>query len=346
MKRREFLALAGASAALGCIHCNPRSELDTIRVCALPYFSMSGLYLAKELGYFEDLGLQIEIEKTANSSQAVPLAAAGKVDVLFSGASPSLINAIARGSRLRIVAGREITAPDCCDLNVLYGRREVFPEGIDNIDFLKGRRVGANLRMTMTDFGTDMILKEAGTSVEKLGILNMSRSELIIAFVAGKLDAIFISDLGRRFDAMSDRIVRGLSLADVLPNHILSFISFGARLLDGDPDVGTGFLTAYLRGARDFVGGKTPRFHDELAVSNGMDPAEARKVCRNNLVADGRIDLPSLDLFIEWAAAKGLCPLPIKAEQLVAMQFLEGQIKFGATAKMNRTLQLRGAASS
>jgi hypothetical protein len=198
----------------------------------------------------------------------------------------------------------------------------------------------------MTDFGTDMILKEAGTSVEKLGILNMSRSELIIAFVAGKLDAIFISDLGRRFDAMSDRIVRGLSLADVLPNHILSFISFGARLLDGDPDVGTGFLTAYLRGARDFVGGKTPRFHDELAVSNGMDPAEARKVCRNNLVADGRIDLPSLDLFIEWAAAKGLCPLPIKAEQLVAMQFLEGQIKFGATAKMNRTLQLRGAASS
>ena len=328
MKRREFLALAGASAALGCIHCSSRSELDTIRVCALPFFSMSGLYLAEELGYFKDLGLRIEIEKTANSSQAIPLAAAGKVDVVFSGASPSLVNAIARGSRLRIVAGREITAPDCCDLNVLYGRREVFPDGIDDIDLIKGRRVGANLRLTMTDFGTDMILENAGTSVEELGILNMSRSELVVALVAGKLDAIFISDLGRRFAAMSDRIVRGLSLADVLPNHILSFISFGARLLDGNPDIGTRFLTAYLRGAKDFVGGRTPRFHDELAVSNGMDPAKAREVCRNNLVADGRIDLLSLNLFIEWAAAKGFCPIPIQADQLVDMRFLQGQGKF------------------
>jgi hypothetical protein len=122
---------------------------------------------------------------------------------------------------------------------------------------------------------------------------------------------------------MTDQFVRGVSLADVLPNYMVSFISFGARLLDDDPDLGTRFLSAYLRGVREFVGGKTPKFHDDLAISNGIDPAAARKACRNSLLLDGRIDLDSLDRFIKWGAAKGFCPIPIQAAQLVDMRFLE-----------------------
>jgi hypothetical protein len=100
---------------------------------------------------------------------------------------------------------------------------------------------------------------------------------------------------------------------------------FGARLLDSDPDAGVKFLAAYLRGAEEFLAGKTPKFHDELAISNGMDPAEARKACRDSFVPDGRIDLPSIDRFVQWARVKELCPIPIQAAQLVDMRFLEKQ---------------------
>lgn len=321
MNRRRFLALA--AAGIGHLGCGTRIPSGAIRVSVQPFFAMSGLYLAKELGYFEDLGLHIDITRIASSTQAIPLAAGGKQDVVFSSSSASLVNAIAKGARLRIVAGREIAAPTCPDFMVIYGRREAFPGGLQDVRLLEGKRVAADLTTSIGSFGIDMVLAGGGLTAEKLGILQMGRSELIVALLAGKVDAVFLSDFSKSYPGLSDRIVRGISLADVLPNHQVSFIIYGARLLDGDPDTGVRFLSAYLRGAKEYLAGKTPRFHDELAASNGMDPASARKVCRNTFVPDGRIDLPSLERFIQWASAKKLCPFAIQAEDLVDMRFLD-----------------------
>jgi hypothetical protein len=99
-------------------------------------------------------------------------------------------------------------------------------------------------------------------------------------------------------------------------------------LLDGNPGVGVKFLGACLHGAREYIQGKTPKFHDDLAISNGLDPIAARKTCRDNFVLDGRIDLSSLDRFTQWAVAKKLCPVSVDASQLVDMRFLYGQPKY------------------
>lgn len=331
MNRRHFIALAGAFAGIGHAACTPRAKSNTIRISSNPYFAMSGLYLAQELGYFANLGLEIEIERIATTVQAVPLAASGKLDVVFCASSASLVNAIAKGSRLRIVAGREIASPNCADLSVLYGRRDVFPEGLGNLELLRGKRIGSDHTATIGHFGLDMVLSSAGMTAEELGVLKLGRAELLTAFLSGNLDAIIASDCARRFAKVRDQIVTGISLADVLPNYQISFIIFGSRLLDIDPDAGMKFLSAYLRGAREFLAGTTPRFHDELAVSNGMDPEEARKACRDTFVPDGRIDLPSIDRFVRWALAKGFCPITISAEQLVDMRFLEQQQKNGVS---------------
>jgi NitT/TauT family transport system substrate-binding protein len=314
---------------MGHIACGRRTKSDILRISAHPYFSMSGLYLAQELGYFRELGLQIQIERIASAAQAITLAAGGKLDVVFSGSSASLINAIAKGAPLRIVAGREIAAPNCSDLNTVFGRREVFPGGLRDIEQLKGKRVAMDLTTGLAHFGADMVLASAGMTPEELGAINMSKSELIVALLSGKVDAIIISDTAIRFSNMTDRIVRGISLADALPNHQVSYIVFGSRMLEGNPDIGVKFLAAYLRGAREYLGGKTPAFHDELAISNGMNPETARRACRDSFVHDGRIDLPSLERFIQWARAKGYCPVPIQAARLLDMRFLEKQRQYG-----------------
>jgi NitT/TauT family transport system substrate-binding protein len=321
MDRRHFLTLA--AAGLYGSGCRRRPASTAIRVSAQPYYSMSGLYLAKELGYFENLGLKVEIEKISSSTQAILLAAGGEQDVVFSAASASLVNAIAKGSRLRIVAGREIAAPGCSDNSVFYGRRAAFPSGLNDVRLLKGKRVGADTSVSIGAFSLDTILASGGLKKEDLQILQLRRSELIVALLDERLDAIMASDIALRFQGLRDRIVQGIGLADVAPNHQFSFVIFGSRLLDASLDVGTRFLSAYLHGATDYVAGKTPRFHEELSISNGIDPAAARRDCRNSFVTDGRIDLPSLERFIGWAVAKGLCPIPIRAEQLVDLRYLK-----------------------
>jgi len=42
--------------------CARRNKTRTIRISANPYFSMSGLYLAMELGYFSKLGLVVDVK--------------------------------------------------------------------------------------------------------------------------------------------------------------------------------------------------------------------------------------------------------------------------------------------
>ena len=316
--------MAGSLAGIVYSACTRRTESRVIRVSAHPHFSMSSLYLAKELGYFAEQGMSIEIENIPSAIRTIPPAAGGKLDVVFSSSNTSLVNAIAKGARLRIVAGREITAPDCSDNCVLFGRQEVFPNGLDDVRLLRGKRVAADMSTSNGNFGVDTILASAGMTVEDLGILRMRKSELVVSLLSKTIDAIFISDFGLRFVDMKDQIVKGIRLADILPNYQYSFIIFGARLLDGDPDTGIRFLSAYLRGVREYRKGKTPAFLVELARSNGMDPVVARKKCRNGSVADGRIDLPSLDRFVQWAVAKKLCPIPIRAKQLVDTRFLDG----------------------
>lgn len=334
MRRRHFLVLCGSLSGLGLMSCSSRNKGRTLRVSANPHFSMSGLYLAQELGYFAKLGLDVDVKRVVSAPQAIALAAGGALDIVFSSLSAAMVNAVARGARLRVVAGREIAEPTCSDTITLYGRREVFPNGLQDLKVLKGKRVYANLDSGLLAFSVEAILAQAGLSPQELGIGKMSSAESIPALLSERIDAVFVVDFARRYPQVADRIIRGASLSDVLPKQQISFILFGKTLIDGDPDVGTRFLHAYLRGAREYLGGKTPKFHDEFAIANGIDPSIARKACRNTFEADGRIDLPSLDRFIRWAREKGQCPIPIRAEQLVDIRFLEKQkqIRYHATA--------------
>jgi NitT/TauT family transport system substrate-binding protein len=331
------MEICGLFAGANLIGCRGRSKPATIRVSANPYFTMSGLYLAKELGYFAELGLTVEVKQIVSASQAIALAAGGALDIVFSSSSAALVNAIAKGARLRIVAGREMAVPHCSEATALYGRRTVFPEGLMDVHCLKGKRVAASLDSSLGGFSVDTILGAAGLSQQDLQILRMTRSESISALLSGHMDAIFLSDFSRFYLEVSDQIVQGISLSDVLPYQQISFIVFGATLVDSNQDIGVRFLTAYLHGAKDFLDGKTPKFHDELALANGLDPEVARKACRNTISPDGRIDIPSLRRFIQWAESKGYCAQPIQAEQLVDMRFLQSQPRADTESEATRS---------
>jgi NitT/TauT family transport system substrate-binding protein len=327
MQRRDLLQgllATGVAAGAGCSRRHASGPPRQLEVAASRYLVMAPLYLAYERGYFAQAGLELAIRHFASAAQALPLLAAGKLDVSFSALSPALLNAVAKGSTIRIVAGREVASPVCGEVGVIYGRREAFPRGIEDLRHLRGKRLAAGAMASVAGFLVDTLLAQAGLRETDLELLYMDRSNAVAALTAGKIDAM-LSGLHPEKDLVATlpQLVRSTAVAQALAGFQYSHILFGESLLKAEPAAGARFLAAYLRGVREYRAGATPRFQEEYIRENKLDPRAVQVTCRETSTPDGSIDLGSLRRFLEWAIGKGYSQPGLRAEQLVDHRFLE-----------------------
>lgn len=330
--RRELLAGLPALGLAGCSRQPAGGRPARLVVSASPFLYASGLYLARELGYFAQAALELEIQELPTAMQTIPLLADGKLDASLSALTPAFINAVASGARVRIVAGRIIVSPACTGQFRTYGSLGAFPRGLHEVGQLRGKRVAIRSRGGLSEFCLDVLLAAAGMSQRDVQVVALQQSEAFAAVAGGRVDAMVSQDQELDLTSASSKIVPGLLLAEVLSGFQLGFVVFGRRLLDGDPAVGTRFLAALLRGDREFVQGKTPQFLEDFASKYGLDVKRTREACRGFLAPDGEIRLGSVKRFMEWSFKKGYCQRPVEAEALVDRRFLAAAQKLPARA--------------
>jgi NitT/TauT family transport system substrate-binding protein len=323
MHRREFInGLAGTTmVAAGCVRKQGSGGNKRIRVAVSPYIASAPFYLAYERGYFDRLGLRVEVHVIPSPSQAIPLLAGDQMEVALFSISPAHVNAVARGAQMRIVAAREIASPDCGTFT-LCARRDLFPNGAADMKRLQGKRVAIYSRANTAEYILDLILATSGLSSGSVAAVPLPTSEAVSALLAGKVDAVLTDFIAAGRAAAAADIVTVARLGTLLPGFQFSYMLFGSVLLQGDPGVGSRFLRAYLRGNRDFMDGKTPRFLTKLARDGGVDPALVRSTCRGAFAPDGKVNLRDLQRFIDWAVYRKYCPQRIEAAQMVDNRFL------------------------
>ena len=327
MRRRDFLAGCLIGTAMFEAACLKRKSagLQKLRLTAGRGLSMSSLYLAYESGYFRDAGFDLEILQMSNPIDAMTLLAGGKIDVAFAGLVSSFLNASSRKLAVKIVAGREIASPTCGNMGVIYGLRRNFPNGLDNPLVLKGKRVSAGPTIGFSHFALDTQLESVGLTGNDVQSLNLPTSQAAAALVGGRIDAAVLNlEFDRNLIARASEIVRGPGLARYHPNFQCSHIFFGESLLSADTSIGARFLSAYFRGAQEFVRGRTPRFMEEFARSGGLDAKLVAGACRHSFTLDGSVDLHSLQLFVDWAVRRKYIPQPVDVAELIDLRFLRG----------------------
>lgn len=323
MRRREFIGctLASAAGVLAGTSCGGRSAKE-LRVSSFPRISMSGLYLAQELGYFEEAGLEVGIQEVTNGAHSLALLVGDQLDVRFASINPGFIHSVARGADVRVVAGREIASRSCGTAGTIYGNADAFPQGLRNLSQLRGKRVSIAYETSLNEFYLDTLLATAGMSSDDVELIILGKTEAAAALVAGKIDAMVSSHFEKGVDVRLDKVVKGIGLSDLFPDYQYSFIFFGPSLVRSDGDEGARFLAAYLRGAKAFLEGRTPQYLYRLARAARMDPEVVAGECRETFVEDGRIDLKSIEMFVGWAARKGYCDERISAGGLVDDRFI------------------------
>lgn len=283
---------------------------------------MSGFYIALEAGYFERQGLDVSFVQLPNTPQIIPLLAEGQVEVAPAGLNVATINAVARGIRIRIVAGREVASESCGEANTLYVNARAFPDGVRDLRQLKGKRVAVRSRQTLSEFALDALLKPAGMTSDDVELVFLRPADGAAALVSGRIDALVSSYFENSPEAVSSDYRKVIGLADVLPGHQRSFTMFGPTMLEADPEIGIRFLLAYFQGASDFLKGRMGPAIYELAKASGADPESIRTACRETFVPDGAIDRPSIERTVAWTLRKGYCPRAVTAEELVDERFV------------------------
>ena len=297
--------------------------LERVRVVLLPYVGYAPLIIAQEEGHFRQEGLEVEFVESNVSMKTLPLFVQGKLDVFVGTLNAGLMNAIARGADIRIVADKGYAGPPSDTYFVLAARRELIESGrLRTPADLKEMRV-ARSPTGSAQYVLDAVLQKGGLSEEDVHVEPLTSMVMEEALARGKID---VAVTGEPF--LTRMVQHGVALpwisaGEVLPEFQFAIVAYGPKLLREKPDVGQGFMKAFLRGVRQFNEGKTARNLELLAKATGLEADLLRQMAWPYMRNDGQVNVRSVIEFQKWALAAGFLDREVRPQEFWDPRFVE-----------------------
>jgi ABC-type nitrate/sulfonate/bicarbonate transport system substrate-binding protein len=197
------VVLAGVIGSAGCggdgDSGSPREgrEPQVVRVGVLPTSGIAPLYLGRDKGFFEQRGIELDLQVAAGGAAIVPAVISGDLDIGY-GASVSSAIANAKGLPIKIVAQGIIGASEETNsINKLVVSKS---SPIRSPTDLEGGTIAVNTLGSVAEIGIKATLEEHGVDLSKVEFVELALPEMPAALEKGRVDAIwgtepFLSEL-------------------------------------------------------------------------------------------------------------------------------------------------------
>ncbi|EDX87442.1 ABC transporter, substrate-binding protein, aliphatic sulfonates family [Synechococcus sp. PCC 7335] len=166
------------AASDGEVAAAPSSDMPKVKVGFQTGDINNITMVAAEEGYFEEVGLDVEMSPYSSGGAMVPALAAGEVDITWFFPFPSL-TAFATGVDLEVVL---------LDHAPLTAERLIASESIPDMKALSGKTIGVTIG-TSGHHSLLAALDQAGISQDDVTLVNLKPSEMAAAFSAKQIDA-------------------------------------------------------------------------------------------------------------------------------------------------------------
>lgn len=253
-------------------------ETTTVRVGYIPVTIYAPLYVADAKGYFAEEGLDLELMPVQGGTDNVVQLAAGNFDVAGGGIGAGMWNAADRGIEFEIVLPLHSERPPLT--TPLVVSKERFDSGeITTVADLAGQTVSTNSLGSGTEYWLYRALQQGNLTFDDVEVTAVGFRDVAAALESGTLDA---GMLGEPLVTLA----RDQGLVEVLTDDFLDDVTVTAMYFNTDwsaqnPELAQGFVTAFLRGARDLVGDSW--YADEnLAIIEEYTGVPADVVARAN----------------------------------------------------------------
>jgi NitT/TauT family transport system substrate-binding protein len=280
----------------------PATESITLKINIQPFMGYAPFLIAKEEGYFEKYGINVEFVE-APSSEAIPLTMVGELDMSAAVLNAGLFNALARGGSARVVMGLSRWSAGGCTPVAILGRTELLEQLQDMRNW--NSLASASDRTDFLGYFLDQTLAQGGLTLANVETSRLPAPAALEALETGAVQLLMTAEpwIARVVNSGSGAILR--KAQEVLPDSQFSVVLFGDRLLKS-PELAQRVTLAYLDAVQQYQQGPTDRNIEILARYTKLEPDLLRNICWASIPADGSINIDSIMGYQEWAVEQGL----------------------------------------
>ncbi len=305
----------------------------TVRMAVLGILSESGIYIADERGYFAEEGLTPDFVTMDSGARALPALAASQVDVSGGSLSPAYLNAAARGLGMKIVAELNSNEPDGSSGYIVL-RKDLTDSGaVRDWPDLRGRRAAVSARGSVVDYQLARGLALGGLTIDDVDVVEMSFPDMVPAFGNGSIDVASMTEPLVTIAVERGVATRWKNIGEYLPGEVPALMSFSPDFLANQPDVGRRWVTAYLRGARDYNAafkrgeGRADVIQILAKHTNVKDPSIYDRMGLSTINPNGTVRLASLQDQQAWWGEQGFLQGSVDIATLVDNRFTEAALE-------------------
>ena len=319
--RRRILAAAAAPIA------SPAwaQETPEIEFLYSPFADYAPFFVAEELGYFDEFGLDVTLSPKSGTAETIQMLASGNV---VSGAATwgaGLFNSINSGATVTIVATLAKMPNSVPSPSPFMVSEQAWQAGIREVKDLKGKRVGIPGPGGFGLYSVAKALEKGGLTLEDVEQVFLPPPATAAAFANGGLEAGWSIEpfaLQLEKEGLGRRLVEDHTFGTEL-----GFIAFNNEFAKENEDSVVKFLAAFLKAARqlDNGGWQDDNILEIVSKYTGTEKETLKGIAYTVRSEDGSIDLASVREQEEFFRARGALEYdgPIDIESVYRTDLLE-----------------------
>lgn len=230
----------------------PASELTPVTMGYVPALIFAPVFVAKELGYFAEYGIDMTLEPLPGGSDMVVLTASGDFDAGIGGTGPAFFNAIDAGLPITVIApGHQEGSPVATPLMI---SKEACESGeITSVADLEGKRVSVNARGA-TEYWLSAALATGGLTMDDVTVETLAFPDAVAALQSGAIDAAMVGEplaTQAEQDGIAVRLASDFDVQNIQPTMIFA----NSGWAESNPDLATGLVAGFLKASRVLMDG-------------------------------------------------------------------------------------------
>lgn len=240
-------------------------DVSRVRIALSSWVGFAPLYVAREQGFFEDHGIDVELVPIEDPADRFTALKGKKVEAVATTVD-TFAHAIASGAPAKIV-----WFPDTAN----GGEGILTSSDVNSVEDLEGQTIAVNEGSTM-EFLLAYVLDQAGLAMDDVNIRNMTSDQAGAAFAAGKVPAAatwepwLSTALEKNKDGKLLLSTGGGEYAQIMSDAI----GFDTGIIEKSPETVTNFLLA-LNDAYEFIEANQEETFKIVAEVNQITAEEA-----------------------------------------------------------------------